>query len=102
MKKYLSVLLFFVLATNVQAQRHEILSPRIASLQVMAGNHWMDMPVAEIGGNIHIDFDDLTHEYTRYTYRHHRRLHRVDQYLPAIHPLLADHPQRTLPPEDER
>ena len=69
MKKYLSVLLFFVLATNVQAQRHEILSPRIASLQVMAGNKWMDMPVAEIGGNIHIDFDDLTHEYTRYTYR---------------------------------
>ena len=69
MKKYLSVLLFFVLATNVQAQRHEILSPRIASLQVMAGNKWMDMPVAELGGNIHIDFDDLTHEYTRYTYR---------------------------------
>ena len=69
MKKYLSVLLFFVLATTLQAQRHEILSPRIASLQVMAGNKWMDMPVAEIGGNIHIDFDDLTHEYTRYTYR---------------------------------
>ena len=69
MKKYLSVLLLFVLATNVQAQRHEILSPRIASLQVMAGNKWMDMPVAELGGNIHINFDDLTHEYTRYTYR---------------------------------
>ena len=69
MKKYLSALAFFLLVMTCQAQRHEILSPRIASLQVMAGNNWMDLPVAEVGGYIHIDFDDLTHEYTRYTYR---------------------------------
>ena len=53
------------------SQRHELFSPDIASLQVVAGNRWLDIPVIQLGGNeaIHIGFDDMTHEYRRYTYR---------------------------------
>lgn len=54
-----------------RAQHNVVLSPRIASLQVVAGQDWLSMPVAELDGDtpIHISFDDLTHEYTRYAYR---------------------------------
>lgn len=69
MKKYLSILLFLLFTMNCVAQRHEILSLRIASVKVMADNNWMDLPITELGGVIHIDFDDFTHEYTRYTYK---------------------------------
>ena len=63
-----SLLLFFHL--GVAAQRSEILSPRIASLQVVAGDNWQSMPVVELNGqSILIAFDDLTHEYHRYTYK---------------------------------
>jgi hypothetical protein len=31
------------------AQRHEILDERIASLQVMAGDDWLNMPVISLG-----------------------------------------------------
>ena len=56
---------------TVSAQRHEVFSPDIASLQVVAGNRWLDIPVIQLDGNevINIGFDDLTHEYRRYTYR---------------------------------
>lgn len=52
------------------AQRNEIHSDRIATLQVVAGDDWLSPPVAFLNGNpIHISFDDLTHEYHRYTYK---------------------------------
>lgn len=56
---------------EARAQRHEILSERIASLQVTAGYDWLAPPVIELNGNkaININFDDLTHEYHRYVYR---------------------------------
>ena len=56
---------------EARAQRHEILSERIASLQVTAGHDWLAPPVIELNGNkaININFDDLTHEYHRYVYR---------------------------------
>ena len=69
MRKIAPLGMLLLLATTSRAQRHEILSDRIASLQVMAEDRWMDMPVAELGEHIYIEFDDLTHEYTRYTYR---------------------------------
>ena len=50
------------------AQRNEIYSDRIASLQVVAGDDWMTPPVVQLGDQINISFDDLTHEYHRYTY----------------------------------
>ena len=53
------------------AQRHEIISNRIASLQVMVGNDWLSPPIMTLNGNspLNIDFDDLTHEYHRYVYK---------------------------------
>ena len=69
MKKYLSILLISLFAVTSRAQRHEILSPRIASLQVTADDNWTGLPITDMDGRIHINFDDLTHEYTRYTYR---------------------------------
>jgi hypothetical protein len=52
-------------------QRNEIFSEDIKTLQVIAGNRWMDIPVVSLNGNeaIHISFDDMTHEYRRYTYK---------------------------------
>lgn len=55
----------------VHAQRNEIFSPNIASLQVMAGDDWLSMPVVEFNGEncINIGFDELSHTFHRYTYR---------------------------------
>lgn len=62
------ILLSFFLP--VIAQRHEIFSSRIATLQVIGGNRWTQLPIIQLYGNeaIHISFDDLTHQYHRYTY----------------------------------
>lgn len=52
------------------AQRHETYNQRIATLQVVAGTDWLNMPITQLGGKpINIDFDDLTHDYHRYTYK---------------------------------
>ena len=57
-------------ANNSFAQYHEIKSETLASLQVVAGNNWLSMPIATLNGEaINISFDDLTHEYHRYVYR---------------------------------
>ena len=58
-------------STNILAQRHEILADNIASLQVVAGDNWLDPPVTMLHGGdpITVSFDDLTHEYRRYAYR---------------------------------
>ena len=63
-------LLLFSLPFCCSAQRHEVFSDRIASLQVVSGQDWMSLPVTTLGGTpINISFDDLTHEYHRYTYK---------------------------------
>ncbi len=56
---------------TAMGQRNEIFSEDIKTLQVIAGNRWMDIPVVSLNGNeaIHISFDDMTHEYRRYTYK---------------------------------
>lgn len=52
------------------AQRNEILSDRIMSLQVVANGDWLSLPVMELGnGYVDIGFDDMSHEYRRYVYR---------------------------------
>jgi len=56
--------------TQGMAQRNETHHPRIATLQVVAGTDWLSMPITWLGGSpINIDFDDLTHDYHRYTYQ---------------------------------
>ena len=71
MKRLALGCLLLILVTTVSGQRNEILSNRIASLQVMAGDRWMALPIVQLNGSepICIDFDDLTHEYHRYTYK---------------------------------
>lgn len=53
------------------AQRNEIKSERIATLQVVAGDDWLSPPVITLRSEdaITISFDDMTHEYHRYAYR---------------------------------
>ncbi len=58
-----------VIAMPAVAQRHVIYNQRIASLQVVAGQRWQEMPVAQLGEPVHIDFDDMTHDYERYSYK---------------------------------
>ena len=56
--------------SSLQAQDNYIARKGIASLQVVAGNNWLDMPVIGLNGDetVNIAFDDLTHEYHRYVY----------------------------------
>lgn len=53
-----------------KAQRHIVFSDEIASLQVVAGTRWQDMPMIRLNGNevLNISFDDLSHAYRRLTY----------------------------------
>ena len=68
--KALSIMLTICTLT-AGAQRNEIKSERIATLQVVAGDDWLSPPVITLGSEdaITISFDDMTHEYHRYAYR---------------------------------
>ena len=56
---------------TARAQQSEIIDSRIASLKVTVDDNWQSLPVMSLGSSsrINIDFDDMTHEYTRYTYK---------------------------------
>ncbi|MBR1400616.1 MAG: DUF5103 domain-containing protein [Prevotella sp.] len=64
------IMLLLAISTAIHAQRNEIYKPEIATLQVVAGERWLSMPIVRLNGDevINISFDDLTHEYHRYTY----------------------------------
>lgn len=62
--------LAYLFPLSTSAQRHEINDENIRSLQVVANQKWMDLPIMVLNdGKISIDFDDLTHTYHRLTYR---------------------------------
>lgn len=72
MKKAIIILLLWSVCTTIAlAQYSRTFNGRIMSLQVVAGTRWTDMPIIELGSDeaIHIDFDDMTHESRRYTYK---------------------------------
>lgn len=72
MKKSRSLFVIALLLTiPVFSQRHEILTDRIHTLQVLANNQWNRTPVLVLGSDdaLRVSFDDLTHEYHRYRYR---------------------------------
>lgn len=72
MKKTIFFLsLVFICNLNICAQRNEILDKNIASLQVVANNDWLSLPIITLNSNdfVNISFDDLTHEYHRYCYK---------------------------------
>lgn len=71
LKKLLVLFIVLSSASNIKAQRNEILNDNIASLQVVAGDDWTSMPVINLTGTnntINISFDELSHEYHRYIY----------------------------------
>lgn len=70
MKKYITMLILLAFTTIVCAQKNEIYDPNISTLQVVAGDRWLSMPVIRLNQDevINIGFDDLTHEYRRFTY----------------------------------
>ena len=67
----ISALFLSIFSHPVYAQRHEIFSNRIATLQVVAGSDWLSPPIIPLRGNvpIHISFDELSHTYQRYVYK---------------------------------
>ena len=74
MKKTLLALISAILPAASYAQNNEIYDKGIASLQVVAGQNWMSLPIIRLGSHspndrINISFDDLTHIYHRYTYK---------------------------------
>lgn len=74
MKKTLLALISAILPAASYAQNNEIYNKGIASLQVVAGQNWMSLPIIRLGSHspndrINISFDDLTHTYHRYTYK---------------------------------
>ncbi|MCR5151622.1 MAG: DUF5103 domain-containing protein [Prevotella sp.] len=70
MKYGFMTFILFLYAIVMTAQRNEIYDDRIQSLQVVANGDWLSPPVMELhDGRVSIDFDDMTHEYTRYTYK---------------------------------
>lgn len=65
------MLFLFIVPCPNWAQDNKIYDGRIATLQVVADENWMSLPVIKLHGDevINIGFDDLTHQYTRYTYK---------------------------------
>lgn len=64
-----SIIITMLYSQHLYAQHHTIYKNSIASLQVVAGNDWLSPPIAQLNGEpICIAFDDLTHQYHRYTY----------------------------------
>lgn len=55
----------------LRAQRSQILTDQIRTLRVEAQGADRKLPVIELGTNerLHVSFDDMTHEYRRFTYR---------------------------------
>lgn len=45
MKKTILIILFATIITSLHAQRHEVYDPNIKSLQVVAGQNWMSLPI---------------------------------------------------------
>lgn len=68
------MLLIFILysaALNAQPGRTTLLAPNLKTLQLKVDGSEERMPVIKLGSNeiLEVSFDDMTHEYRRYTYK---------------------------------
>ena len=73
-KLLLGVIILSTSFCQAKAQKNEIYDNNIASLQVVAGQNWMSLPIIKLNSHspndrINISFDDFTHAYHRYTYK---------------------------------
>jgi hypothetical protein len=70
MKKIIAFFILALIPAAMTAQRNEIYSSQIRTLQVVAGDNWLSPPVVKLNSadGINISFDDMTHTYHRYVY----------------------------------
>lgn len=69
----LNGLLLYILCmipADMSAQRHEILDDNIRTLQVVAGDDWLGLPIISLDGDevVNVSFDELSHVIQRYSY----------------------------------
>lgn len=71
MRKTFITILLACLLLSAAAQDCEIYKGRIRTLSVIVNDDWASLPIIELNSSdiISISFDDMTHEYTRYTYK---------------------------------
>lgn len=65
-----TLIIFLDLCLCPLASAHEVLSPTIRTLQVVAGDDWLHLPVIDLGGEeaVTVSFDYMGHDHRRYTY----------------------------------
>lgn len=70
MKKQLILCVFLITALIVKAQRNEVFSPNIQSLQIKVNDNWLAPPIVNLNSDdvLEISFDELSHEYHRFQY----------------------------------
>lgn len=71
MERFLSILFILILQScALRAQENGIFVNNIKTLQVQVNGEWGEQPVMLLGGQNYmlISFDDLTHNFVRYTY----------------------------------
>ncbi len=71
MNRLLSIILILVLQTNVlKAQENGVYVDNLKTIQVQLNGEWGEQPVMLLGGENYmlISFDDLQHNFVRYTY----------------------------------
>lgn len=72
MNKHLFLFTLYILCfVQTYAQRNEIFTEDIQSLQVVSNQDWLDLPVINLKSDdvLNVSFDDLTHDYHRYSYK---------------------------------
>ncbi len=70
MRRYILSIVLGIMAGTMSA-RHAIYEPQIKSLQVVVNQDWLSPAVMRLGTDdvLNISFDELSHDYHRYTYR---------------------------------
>lgn len=71
MKQFVLILIFYILQfTPLKAQENCVFADNIKSLQTNLNSEWGEQPVMILGGRnyMEISFDDLQHNFVRYTY----------------------------------
>lgn len=70
--KLQNIIVFFLIAVplGIMAQRQNIVSDNIRTLQVVGADRWLNMPVIYLGTDetVNISFDEMSHDYHRYAY----------------------------------
>lgn len=70
MKKLLIIYFLFMGIFSVCAQKNNIFSARIQTLQIKVNNNWLAPPILSLNSDdaLELSFDELSHEYHRFQY----------------------------------